>query len=82
MSGSLRKVNSVHVVQEKGGWNKRDHHKSEKELDVRRTTAARERMGILELLCKRGVDFLREALTVLVEGIMEVSCKRTCFSLM
>ena len=41
---------------------------------------ARERMGILELLCERGVDFLREALTVLVEGIMEVSCQRTCSS--
>ena len=48
------KVKSLHVVQEKGNWNKRDHRRSEKELDVRRTTVARERMDIPELLRKRG----------------------------
>ena len=52
---------------------------------------ARESMDVLELLRKRGldvdVDFLREALGVLVEGIMdaEVSanlCKRATLSVL
>ena len=53
---------------------KRDHHVILSGQE-RRTTVVKERMDLLELMRKRGVDgdvdFLREALRVLVEEIME-----------
>ena len=57
---------------------KRDHHvilSGQRRACERRTTVVKERMDLLELMRKRGVDgdvdFLREALRVLVEEIME-----------
>ena len=81
LMNACRQVESLEVVKERRYCNKKDHRvilMNKNELDVRRTTVARESMDILKLLRKSGidgdVDFVREVLAVLIEGIMEPRC--------